>query len=315
MGGSKMKRMIFCLVFALMACGILLAEEEQGALKKLFKAATSPLDTVFGQAAELEKIVVTPSRLEEKLGSSSSSISVIDGQDFDRAKIDAAKDALKEEVGVDVVHAGGFQGPTSVFLRGGNSNHTLVMIDGVKAYDPISPNGAYNMAHLTLDNVGQIEVLRGPQSTLYGSDAMGGVINIISKKAEKPYVNASFEAGSFYTYQEKFEVGASSHGFHYSLSGSRLDTKGISQAQAKNNNQETDPYDRTAIAARVDYDVCDKASVGGTLRYTNAHYQYDNMWTAVDDDDIRGRLDETFFTTYASLDLLEWWNQMVNWAG
>ena len=295
-------------VLALLLASAACAEDQkkESVVKKLIETALSPIETVLGQVTELQRIVVTPSRFEERLGASSCSISVIDDRDFEREEVSMAKDALKEEVGIDISQSGAFQGLTQLYMRGGSSNHTLIMIDGVKAYDPMSTNGSYNLAFLTLDNVERIEVLRGPQSALYGSDAMAGVVSIISKKAERPYVNAGFEAGSFYTYKEYFEAGAKTHGFSYSIAGSRDDSKGISQAQAKDNNQERDPYDRTAVAGRIDYEPNDKLSIGGTLRYTNAHYQFDGGWPFADDDDLRNRFDEFFATIYGTIKPIEW---------
>ncbi len=143
------------------------------------------------------------------------------------------------------------------------------MIDGMKAYDPISPaGGSYNIANLTLDNIDQIEVIRGPQSALYGSDAMAGVVSVSTKKAMDTYAYVCYEGGSFYTNQENFEIGSVTHGFHYTFAGSQLNTKGISQADAKANCQERDPYDRSSLSGRVDYDINDRASAGATIRWT-----------------------------------------------
>lgn len=279
----------------------------------LVKAALSPAETVLGGLTELEKIVVTPSKFGEKLVASSCSVSTVDDEDFDRQKINTAKEAVQNEVGIDVVQTGAFQGQASVFMRGANSNQTLVLIDGVKAYDPISPNGAYNMAHLTLDNVQTIEMLRGPQSVLYGSDAIGGLISISSKKAEKPYLSAWSSMGSFYTFDEGFEMGSRSNGLSYSLSGSRLDTKGFSQAQAKKNCRERDPYDRTSLAGRIDYEVSDSISVGGTFRYIKAHYDVDQGADA-DDDNASVISTDNFLTLFADQRLLDWWSHSIKFG-
>lgn len=303
-----MKKLVLVLMVVFTAANAFAEDKKENILKQILETSISPIETVLGPITELEKIVVTPSRMEEKLAASSCSVSIVDSKDFDQKKIDAVKNALQDQVGLDIVQSGSFQGQTSLFTRGGNSNHTLILIDGVKAYDPISPNGAYNLAHLTLDNVDKIEILRGPQSALYGSDAMSGVVSITSKKATKPYVEAFWEGGSFYTYREHVEAGSVAHGFHYTFSASRLDTKGISQAQAKKNNQERDPYDNTSIAGRVDYDINDKASIGATLRYNKAHYSLDQGADA--DDDNASEIDkETFITLYGGLKVFDWWSQ------
>jgi vitamin B12 transporter len=305
-----MKKLILLILIILTASSARAEDKDPNPMKKLLQTAVSPIETIIGPATELDRIVVTPSRVEERLVSSSCSVSVVDEQDFNRQKVDAVKNALQEQVGLDVVQAGSFQGQTSLFTRGSNSNQTLILIDGVKAYDPISPNGAYNLANLTLDNVESIEIVRGPQSVLYGADAMAGVVSIISKRADKPYVTAEFSGGSFYTYDERVEVGAQTHGFHYSISASRLDTKGISQAQAKQNNQERDPYDRTSVATRIDYDIADVATIGATFRYLEAHYAID-QGANQDDDNAFVTSTDNFFTLYGTHRWTEWWEHSL----
>ena len=298
-----MKRIIFgTIVLSCLLCIYASAEEDKSA---------GP-----DRATSLDRIVVTPSRFEESILSSSTSVSVVDKSDFSRKEINTVSSAIKDETGLNIVQSGAFQGPTSLFMRGGNANHTLILIDGMKAYDPSTYNGAYNLTNLTLDNVDRVEVLRGAQSALYGSDAMSGVVSIISKKAQAPYMEASFEGGSFSTYTERFECGAETKGFHYSIAASRIDTKGISQAEAKNNNQEHDPYDRTSVAVRTDYDINDNLTVGGTLRHTDANYEYDSGFPFRDDDNSKARYMDTFITTYVAHKPLDVWDYEVKmgWA-
>jgi vitamin B12 transporter len=294
-----MKKIVIIIAALLLASGAL-AEENAD------KPASGPV-------ARLRQIVVTPSKFGEDINTSSVSISAVDTTDFDDRKIYMVKDALRDQVGLDIVQAGPFQGVTSLFTRGGGSNQTLIMIDGVKAYDPISPNGAYNLANLTLDNVDQIEIVRGPQSALYGTDAMSGVVNIMSKKAEKTYVAGQYEGGSFDTNMKHFEVGLVSHGLHYSIAGTRLDTRGLSQAQAKNNCQERDPLDRTSLATRVDYDFNSNCSIGATWRYTKAHYAID-QGAGTDDDNAFAIYNENFFSLYGNLRIFERWDQTVRFG-
>jgi vitamin B12 transporter len=118
---------------------------------------------------------------------------------------------------------------TSVFLRGANSYHTLVLIDGIKVNDPTGMNRGFNYANLTVDNIERIEILRGPQSTLYGADAMGGVINIITKKGEdKPKFYMGSEGGSYKTWKEFAGASMGSERFNASLSLSHNSSDGFS---------------------------------------------------------------------------------------
>ncbi|MCX5713226.1 MAG: TonB-dependent receptor [Candidatus Omnitrophica bacterium] len=219
------------------------------------------------------------------------------------------EETLRDVAGVDVSEDG-YVGPTSVFLRGANSNQTLVLLDGIKMYDPISPNAAFNFAHLTLDNLESIEVLRGTQSALYGSDAIGGVINMTTRKAQNTFVNALFESGSYYTTHESFEMGAYVNRLHYTIGGSQFNTKGISQAKAKNNNPERDPYDRNSFSARMDYDITNNLTVGGTFRYTLAHFKYDQF--GVDSPSICARQENHIFSQYIEQKLFDWWKYKIN---
>ena len=288
------------------------AEEEKAAnfVQNLLDVAFSPVDKILGSSTVLDEIVVTPSKVGEKLSSTSCSISVITKEDLDATKIDTPTGALRYVPGLDVVQTGPFQGTTDLYMRGAKSGQTLILVDGIRASDAISISGAYDISHLTMDNIDQIEVLRGPQSALYGTDAMAGVISFQSKRTEKPYAEVSFEGGSFFTFREHAEFGSANNGFHYNVSCTRLDTKGISQAQAKRNCQERDPYDQTGIATRCDYDIGDKGSIGTTFRYIYGNYDCD-YGANRDDDTYAGKYYDSFFTLYGNCRLLENWDQSL----
>jgi vitamin B12 transporter len=305
-----MKKILIILALFLMAASVFAEEKKSGnVVEKILETAISPIETVLGPVTDLGQIVVAPTKTEEKIGSSSSSVTSINVSDAARTGEIKVEGALRDVPAVDVVETG-FNGQTSVFIRGANSYHTLVMLDGVKLYDPMDPNGAFNFAHLTLDNLERVEVVRGPQSALYGSDAIGGLISMETKKAMDTFVNASFEGGSYYTTNESFDMGAYVNRLHFTLGGSQYNTKGISQAEAKNNNQERDPYDRTAFSARVDYDFTDNLTAGGTFRYTIAHFKYDNF--GIDYPNLHATHENYSFTQYVEQRLFDWWRYKIN---
>ena len=306
-----MKKILIILAFLLIATSAFSEEKkEENVLKKILETAISPVEAVLGPVTDLGQIVVAPTKTEEKMGSSSASVTSIKVSDAVRIGEIKAEEALRDVPALDVVETG-FNGQTSVFIRGAASYQTLVIMDGVKLYDPMDPNGAFNFAHLTLDNLERVEVVRGPQSALYGSDAIGGLISMETKKATDTFVNASFESGSYYTTNEAFQMGSYANRLHYTIGGSQYNTKGISQAEAKNNNSEHDPYDRTVFSARIDYDLTDNLTVGGTFRNTLAHFKYDNFGND-DSPNLRARHENRSFTQYVEQKLFDWWKYKIN---
>jgi len=132
----------------------------------------------------IEEIVVTATRLATPQEEVGSSVTVITREEIESSQKATIFEILREVPGLDVVQNGGPGGVASVLIRGAKSEHTLVLIDGVEMNDPITPGRSYDFANVTVDNIERIEIVRGPQSTLYGSDALGGVINIITRKGE-----------------------------------------------------------------------------------------------------------------------------------
>jgi len=176
----------------------------------------------------LEEVVVTATRTEENPEELASSITVITEEDIENMKATTVLELLRDVPGLDVLKSGGPGRTTSVYLRGAKSEHTLVMIDGFEVNDPTSAGRSFDFAHLTVDNIERIEIVRGPQSTLYGSDAVGGVINIITKKGVgKPAFHVQAEAGSMNTYRESGQISGGTDLVNYSLGVGRIDTRGV----------------------------------------------------------------------------------------
>jgi vitamin B12 transporter len=186
-------------------------------------------------------------------------------------------DVLRGLPGIDLVSQGGPGKSSSVLLRGGNTRFTLVMVDGVEVNDPSNPERTFDFAHFPTGDIERIEVLFGPQSTLYGSDAIGGVINIITRKPDgQPHLTAELEAGSFKTYREFAALRGNSGNISWSLSANHVDSEGISAASAADGNTERDGYENLSVSGRLGLDLGGGSLVQIDVRSIDASNELDH---------------------------------------
>lgn len=222
-----------------------------------------------------DTIVVTASKIETPLKQVSSTITVITAEDIERSTKSTVAGLLRDVGGLSIAQSGGPGKNASVFLRGAESAYTLFMIDGVEINDPMSPGRGFSPAHLSVDQVERIEVLYGSQSTLYGSDAIAGVVNIITKRGEgRPKIGASVEGGGLGTFRSRAGLSGGAEGYQYAIDGSFLNTRGIS-ANALGNMEE-DGYRNTTLGGRFRMTPAEHASVDLTWRYSDGRADIDN---------------------------------------
>ena len=222
-----------------------------------------------------EGVVVSATRLSTPVAQVASSVTVITAADIERRQDRSLPDVLRDVPGLSITQTGGAGGQTSLFMRGTNSNHVKLLVDGIDMADPSTPTGAADISKLLAGDIAKVEVLRGPQGALYGSDAIGGVINIITKVGEGPLaINASAEGGSFDTFNQSASLSGSDNGIHYSatvqhvLSGSTPVTplNLLPPGQRRNN----DFYDNVTATAKLGLDVTDNFDLGLVSRYYNS---------------------------------------------
>ena len=146
-------------------------------------------------------------------------------------------------------------GLSTINIRGANAGHTLILIDGIEMNLTSESSNLYDFANLPVDGVERIEVLRGPQSTLYGSDAMAGVVNIITKKGSgKPTLTLSGEGGSYNSFKGALGFTGNFNNLNYNLSFGRTQSNGFSAAGEKYGNTENDGYNGNNFYSRIGYD-------------------------------------------------------------
>jgi vitamin B12 transporter len=227
-------------------------------------------------AGEPEQVIVSATRTPTPAVEVASSITIITAEDIEARQQRTISDALKDVPGVNVVQTGGPGGATSIFIRGTNSNHTKVLIDGIDVSDPSNSTGAFDFGQLLTPDIERIEVLRGPQSGLYGSDAIGGVINIITRSGTGPMtLAAGLEGGSFETFNQAARLSGSQDAFHYSVNvthfhaGATPVTPLDLLPPGETRNDDND--DNLSLSTKLGYDITSNFDLGLVARYTDIH--------------------------------------------
>ncbi|WP_338880880.1 TonB-dependent receptor [Achromobacter veterisilvae] len=229
--------------------------------------------------AQLDTIVVTASRTPQELKNVLSDTSVIDRETLSRAGQSSLAEVLSRSHGIEYVNNGGPQTATSLFMRGANSNQTLVLIDGQRINNASSGIPALNA--IPADSIERIEIVRGAASSLYGADAIGGVINVITRQAsDKPlsaYSNIGF--GTYGTSSYNAGISGASNGWTYSLSGGYQQSHGFDATTTRNpfsHNPDKDSYYQNNVAGSLGYEWKPEQKLSVQVYQTRVNGGYDN---------------------------------------
>jgi len=247
------------------------------ALAALTLPVIARADTAMNTNAT-ETVVVSATRTEQPLDVTGASVSLIDASDLKTQQTVSLTDVLKDVPSLVVVRNGGLGQPASISLRGGEAGQTVVLIDGVRVNDASTTDdsAAAALGDLLVNNIDRVEVLRGPQSTLYGSDAIGGVINVITKRGGPFGLDASAEGGSFGT----FHANVAAHGeegiVEYGAGLNYLTTTGISAADSRFGNHENDGYTNYGATVNLRAHLTDTVSADLRGYYTRGHDGFDD---------------------------------------
>jgi len=232
-----------------------------------------------GDAEPLQLVVVSATRIPTPQLDLASSVTVVTAEDMAAQQQRTIADVLRNIPGLNLVQQGGPGSVTSVFMRGTNSNHTKVLIDGIDVSDPSNANAAFDFGQLLPQDIERIEVLRGPQSGLYGSDAIGGVINVITRSGSGPMkLAASIEGGSFDSFNQTAGLSGSQDAFRYSANVAHLHSGATPVTPpdllGPGEPRHDDYYDNFTVSTKLGLDVAPSFDLGLVARYTSTHLHY-----------------------------------------
>lgn len=225
-------------------------------------------------AYHLDGLVVTGTSVPRKLSAMGVHVTVLQGDELRARGVVRVVEALREVAGVGVVQSGSFGAVTSVFMRGGESDYVQVLVDGVKVNQP---GGAFDFSGLTTEHVERIEVVRGPASALYGSDAVAGVVHIISRTGRgAPGGSVTYRAGSFGSSELVADLAGAAGPARYGFTLARRDTDGILEY---NNQAENQVFNGFVLLAPDDRTSLRLSTRLGSRSY---HYPTDGTGNVVD---------------------------------
>jgi vitamin B12 transporter len=239
--------------------------------------------------------VVTANRTPTPAAEVGSAVTVITRQELEDRQIRQVSDVLRAMPGVAVNRGGPVGQLTQIRIRGSEGNQTLVLIDGVEVNDP-SAGSEFDFAHLMADDIERIEVLRGPQSALYGSDAVGGVVNIVTRRGDGPVGStASIEGGGYGTVRGQASVSGGTDQYDFLFGTAGLTTDGISAADRRLGNSEADGYRNGTAYAKVGLHPSELVDIDVVGRYTRFRSDLDGFAGGVGAIDTKDDVDGSTF--------------------
>jgi vitamin B12 transporter len=254
------------------------AQDAQTVQLPAISVTTAPPAKPSNQASG-DATVVSPTTVVTPSEQSGSSVTVITAEDIAAQQRLTVPDALAAVPGLNVVQSGGPGGQTSVFIRGTNSNHVKVLIDGIDMSDPSNPNASFDFGQLLTGDIARIEVLRGPQSGLYGSDAIGGVISITTKSGSgPPKLTLSTEGGSFGTTNERASLSGSEANFNYVFNVQHFQSIAtpVTPSYDLLPGEQANPnyYNNWTHSTKLGYNVSDNLAFNVVGRYTDSNLRF-----------------------------------------
>lgn len=255
-------------------------------MKKNFFVAAVMFISITAQAQDstqtLNEVILSANKFPNKTSLTGKVVTIITREQLERSGGKDLAQVLTEQTGIFINGANSNTGKDkSIYLRGAKVDHTLITIDGVPVYDPSGIGSNFDIRLLSVDQIDRIEILKGSQSSLYGSDAMAGVINIITKQAtnKKASFNGGISYGSYYSYRADANVSGSYKYVDYSIGGAYFETEGINEAtdSIKNNStkKDNDDYTQQNFSASVGIKPNKNIRIQPYTRFANFWQSYD----------------------------------------
>lgn len=247
--------------------------------------AASMLLTIAVNAVELEPITVTSiNKTENSLEDSTSAVTVITAEDLEENGYKSVAEAINTIAGISVTNSGGLGQQTSFFVRGADSGKVLVLLDGMRLNDPSTTNGTALLDSLTTENIQQIEIIKGGMSSIWGTNASAGVINIITKTPEKgTHGSLSLIYGSYRTQGMDADIGYKDEKLSAQLLASYLDTEGISALAPRE--AEKDGYTNKSLNFKLGYLFDENNKIQLSYNRIKTETDYDDAWSAAQAED------------------------------
>jgi vitamin B12 transporter len=262
--------------------------------------STPPLTMILEISSLDQQIIVTATKTETPLAQVGSSVTVMSGEELAQEGIASVGEGLRRVAGAGVVQSGGIGQVTSLFIRGGNSNYTKVLIDGIAVNEP---GGIYNFANMSATAIDRIEIVRGAQSTLFGSDAIAGVVQIFTKRGTSeglsPRPSIFVEGGTFNTYRYGVGLEGKGNRVDYALSFSRFDT---------DNNVLNGSFNDATISGNLGIRPSEKTEIRAIFRSEAGRAGVPGAWAfqRPDPDAFYRRMDEAGALTFTYNPTISW---------
>ena len=248
---------------------------------------------VIDDISKPDEIIVKSTRSNSNVYQLGSSVEIISAEEIKKNSFNFVSEALQTSSGVYVSQTGSFGGTATVRIRGASSDQTLVLIDGVPISDPSSPGGGYDFSSLLTSNIDRIEILKGSQSTLWGSDAIGGVINIVTfENASIPNIHLNTEIGSFNTEKIGTDFNIANEHNSLFLSYDSYKSDGISKADKRDGNNEKDGIGSRSYLLKTNHNIFN-SEISSNINYRESDVDYDGYGFATgvtdSDENTKGR--------------------------